>query len=202
MRLSFEQYYAVLHDPEFMLKAALALLSDGGNPYYAWWAIKICIDHKKPFPEWVLAYLSDCADRMMSDKAKAGGKDLRKILPFILGFPNVIDPESRRGPGNLLDPDKEEPKDLGFFALRFAIHILSMPITEAMREACNEALPKKVADTVNEKTLRRWLMKAFYLEECPKSATEWKAKTCEFYQARWALLEAEWDRVSRDSGSR
>ena len=164
---------AASRDSDFMTEGALASWADTGNPHYVWFAIKICTEHKKPLPEWILAYLADCADRMLSDEARAGGHDLRKMLPWIFGFP------SKRGPGNLLDPDREEPKGALNFALRFATHIeLGKSPTAAMREACNDAFKGENVDA-DEKTLRRWLLKQFDLKKWPASAELWKKITRE-----------------------
>jgi hypothetical protein len=68
-----------------------------GNPYFAWFVIDSCAERNAPLPHWVLVYLAQSAGRMLSMKAQQTS-DLRKVLPWVLGFPN------KRGPGNLLDP--------------------------------------------------------------------------------------------------
>ena len=70
------------------------LLNETGNPYYAWEGIRACTE-ERPFrrlPDWLVTYLAECAERMLSSKAKAAG-DLGRVLPWVLGFP------TRRGPG-------------------------------------------------------------------------------------------------------
>jgi hypothetical protein len=190
---------AARRDPDFMIQAAWEMLAETGSPFHAWLAVKTCIDHNRSFPEWLLAYLGQCAERMQSEKAAAEGRDLRKVLPWIFGFPNVFDPtQGKRGPGNLLDPYREEPEGLSLFALRFATRIeLGEPVTEAMRNACNEAFDGKDADA-DEKTLRRRL-REFNLKEGPASVEQWKKITREHYSSIFRALEAAYVRVSRDS---
>jgi len=87
------------------IAACAAGLKETGNPHYAWQAIKHCIARKKEFPEWLIGYLAMCVMRMDSREAKES-RDLRKILPWVFGFPSLFDTGKRkRGPGNLLDPD-------------------------------------------------------------------------------------------------
>jgi hypothetical protein len=96
----YQMYEVLWGDPDFLLRAAVSELRRTGNPYYAWAAIRICISHKHAFPEWLSAYLENCADRMLSDEASKA-RDLRKVLPWILGFPSLLDPARRKsGPGN------------------------------------------------------------------------------------------------------
>jgi hypothetical protein len=165
---------AITNDAELWLKGARAQLDETGNPYFAWTAIKVCIEHDRKFPEWVKAYLALCAERMDSDEAKEGGRDLRKVLPWIFGFPNVLDPTKRKhGPGNLLNPDGGNP-DLMSFALKFAIKLeQGEKVSAAVRNACNETLSGKTAE-VDDKTLRRWLQKEFGLRRQPSNADGWK----------------------------
>jgi hypothetical protein len=187
-----EMYEALRDDPDFWLLGAVSEFEATGNPYYAWMAIRVCIKHKKAFPEWLLAYLEICADRMESDQARARG-DLRAILPWILGFPNIFDSAPRKpGPGNLLAP---EGPDRAMFALRFAIRLEQgeKPLT-ALRNACNDGLDGIDRDA-DEKTLQRWLVKRFGLERWTSNADEWKTVCRENYKYDLAFLRHHWERT-------
>jgi len=98
--------------PNFELAGAHSMWVETANPYYAWKAIQVCTQEKIPFPDWVQAYLGQCAVRMMS----ASGPDLRQLLPGIFEFP------SRRGPGNLLNPGGDDWR-YSSAAVRFAREI-------------------------------------------------------------------------------
>ena len=39
------------------------------NPYYAWAALRLYTD-RKPLPSWLAAYLVQCSERMLSEKAE------------------------------------------------------------------------------------------------------------------------------------
>jgi len=124
-------------DPDAKLVELACGLAETNNPYYAWQAIAVCTTHKKEFPEWVRAYLAECAERMNSPKAEKS-RDLRRDLPWIIGFP------SKHGPGNLLDPTQDGPDPC--FALIFAMRLEQgdSPV-EALHNACNEVFDKKIA---------------------------------------------------------
>jgi hypothetical protein len=160
-------------EPDFLLQGAYAELVDTGNPYYAWLAVKVCVEHKRELPDWVLAYLGKCAERMLSDKPKKEGRDLRKALPRIFGFSSVLDSAQRkRGPGNMLDP-VGDPDRLAF-ALQFGFRLeQGEQVPAAISNACNDVFDGKRA-SVDEKTLRRWLLKELNLKGTPKNADEWK----------------------------
>jgi hypothetical protein len=66
------------------------------GPYFTWWVIDLCERNKIPFPDWVNAYLGQCARRMGSDQAK------QAPLQEIFGFP-----KKKPGPGGLFDQDRE-----------------------------------------------------------------------------------------------
>jgi hypothetical protein len=181
-----------LNEPDFLLKSAVKSYTETGNPYFAWEAIKVCNTHSKPYPDWLRAYLGDCANRMTSPEAAAGGHDLRKVLPRIFGFPN------KRGPGNLLNPT-EGAEQLCDFAYKFAFRVLKgQRATAAMRDACIEAFDGTMAET-DEKTLRRGLCHVFDLKEWPTDQTQWKTIFIEHFKSIFAELPATADRVSRDS---
>jgi hypothetical protein len=162
-----ELFEPLLNDPDFKLESAFESYTESGNPYFAWEAVKVCNSHNKPFPDWLCAYLGDCADRITSPEAAAGGHDLRKVLPWIFGFPN------KRGPGNLLKPT-ESAEELCDFAYKFAFRVAKgeQP-SAAMRDACIDAFDGKMAEA-DEKTLRRWLCRVFDLKDWPADQTQWK----------------------------
>jgi hypothetical protein len=169
-------------NPDVLLRLIGEMLADNGNPYYAWTAVDVCIKHGTEFPEWLFAYLGECAERMLSDEAKKEGRDLRKALPWIFGFPNVLDPTQRkRGPGNMLDPEGDP--DRMKFAFKFAIRLeRGQQPAAAMSDACNDVFDGK-NDSADEKTLRRWLLKEFDLKKSPKSAEEWKKVAREHFSS-------------------
>ncbi|MBR1155251.1 hypothetical protein [Bradyrhizobium sp. JYMT SZCCT0428] len=157
---------AIACDPDLLLPRAQSKLEVTGNPYYAWFAIDICVRTNKPFPDWLTAYLGQCAHRMASNKAKAAG-DLRKILPWVLGF------SSKRGPGNPLNyVDRIHHKRA--FALEFATQIEAGDEPAAARlNACNAIFAGKYAN-VDDRTLQRWLLEVFGLRKAPSTAEEWR----------------------------
>ena len=185
-----ELFEAMRHDPDFWLQGTLQELAHTGNPYFAWMAIQVCIEHGRQFPEWLLAYLGDCAERMLSDKAREGGRDIRKVLPWIFGFPNVFDPsQSKKGPGNLLNPEGDP--DMLDFVLNFATRLeRGEKLSAAVRNACNTAFSGKLAD-VDDKTLRSWLRKCLGLKEEPPNADAWLDAAREYYCSIWEGLN-EW----------
>jgi hypothetical protein len=175
-----EIFAAVRPDANFWLAASFAFFAGTGNPYYIWKAIEVCIAYKKDFPDWVIAYFSDCIERMKSDRAKKSG-DLREVLPWVFGFPNLLEPTQRkRGPGKLLNPNDGPP--IQIFALRFWrwLERGEDPL-EAMHNACNDVFDGKTADRVKDKTLRSWLLREFDLIEWPSTAEKWKTIARERY---------------------
>jgi hypothetical protein len=174
--LTKERFFSLIRkNPPFIIAAMLSEFANTGNPYWAWKVVSICVKNNIPFPDWVIGYLDQCADRMLSDEAKEGGRDLRKVLPWVFGFPNGIGATlRRRGPGNLLDPIPEDQADKTIFAIRFATRLEEGELpSEAMLNACNDAFKGKNAN-VDEKTLRRWLLNEFHLDAWPKTAEAWK----------------------------
>jgi hypothetical protein len=171
----------LLRDPDFMLDVMIASWEETKNPYYAWYAIKICTKHKKQFPTWVVNYLADCANRMLSEKAKQSN-DLRKILPSILGFP------ANRGPGRPLDPDRD-PDDKLMFALHFAIEIEKGKKPSVARRQASTFLSQSRSDKIDDKTLQRWLKDEFDLESAPRTITEWKSVMRAHYGSFYNLIQ-------------
>jgi hypothetical protein len=124
-----------------------------------------CAERNAPLPHWVLVYLAQSAGRMLSMKAQQT-TDLRKVLPWVLGFPN------KRGPGNLLDPVGGPRRVI--FTLEFGARVLrgEDPVG-ARRDACNAVFNGKEAE-VDDKTLLRWTLEDFGLKKAPKNAEQWK----------------------------
>jgi hypothetical protein len=105
--------------------------------YFAWQAIQICIWHERKFPTWIIDYLSQCAERMQSDRARRDS-DVRKTMQWIFEFP-----KNKPGPGGL-NQDRELQRELQkwAFAVDFAQQIRQGedPI-EARKNAAIEFLP-------------------------------------------------------------
>ena len=170
------------------------------NPYYAWAALRLCTD-RKPLPSWLAAYLVQCSERMLSEKAEQAS-DLREILPWVLGFP------AKRAKKRF--HDKISLK-MWKFATEFGVRILrdEDPVT-ARHNACNAAFDSK-DDDVDDKTLKRWLLQAFLLKKAPKGARQWKEIVLRFAAvmdannqfAKMDMTSAEAAKageISRDSG--
>jgi hypothetical protein len=160
---------------EIELEIARGDFEESGNPHYAWKAIDFCIKNDLLVgPSWLTVYLAQCSERML-DKAEQT-TDLRKILPWVLGFPRG------RGPGKLLHPYRSEGQV--HFAIEFAYRVLKGqdPVI-ARREACNAALDGKAAEA-DDKTLKRWLLKSFDLKKAPKNVEQWR-EVAERYLLGW-----------------
>jgi len=167
------------------------------NPYYAWAALRLCTD-RKPLPSWLAAYLVQCSERMLSEKAEQAS-DLREILPWVLGFP------AKRAKKRF--HDKISLK-MWKFATEFGVRILrdEDPVT-ARHNACNAAFDSK-DDDVDDKTLKRWPLQAFLLKKAPKGARQWKEIVLRFAAVmdQFAKMEmtsaeaAKAGEISRDSG--
>ena len=141
-----------LRDPEFRVEMFQSVFADTGNPYSAWEALDVCLKDKKEIPDWLADYLTQCTQRMLSDRAKRTG-DIRKILPWVFDFTN------NSGPGYLLDPDKRDKDflDRSRFALRFMTKIMQgdKPSTALMNARSDQERGK------DAKTLRSWIIKEF-----------------------------------------
>ena len=136
-----------------------------GNPFFAWFVLNRCAEANEPIPAWVGTYLAQCAGRMLSEKARRPS-DLRKVLPWVLGFPK------QSGRGNLLDPVNSRERII--FGLKFGLLVLAGedPVT-ARQNACNFAFNGKEAEA-DDTTLQRWIREDYFLEKAPKSAEQWK----------------------------
>jgi hypothetical protein len=101
---------------EHLLKSLGEHFRRSGNPVHAWTAIHFCIKagNGKRLPDWVIAYLAQCSERMIS---KQGASDLRKILPEVLAFP-----KKRRGPGKPLRPGRDPDKET--FTTKFIEYVM------------------------------------------------------------------------------
>jgi hypothetical protein len=157
---------------EYRLNVARSNFECSANPYHAWNAINFCAEHNIPFPPWIIAYLTQCSERMMSEKAEKTS-DFRGILPWIFGFP-----KKKHGPGKLLDPLRDE-KQLRF-TLDFGVRVLNGddPVT-ARRNACNAVFDGKAAN-VDDKTLMRWVLLNLDLKKAPKNTEEWEKVVYKF----------------------
>jgi hypothetical protein len=181
---------AVARDPDFLLRVSRSRLTVTGNPYYCWKAIDVCATHKREFPDWLMAYLTQCAARMESDKARAA-RDLHKVLPWVFGF------STKRGPGNLLDPDYD-PGDRDNFALKFAILLeQGEPPDQAMHKAYNKVFSEKDANA-DDRTLRRWLLAAYGVEKWPTNATDWLSITRKYYLSFFAAIIHYYEKAHPD----
>jgi hypothetical protein len=137
----------------------------GGNPLFVWWAIDICAKYKHELPQWVLDYLAGCAERMVSREARKSA-ELRDILPRVLGFP------ARPGRGHHpLRPDNNAEYETAAYVFAEAIDEGVKPST-ALQKAAN-ALPRGLLE-IDEKTLRRRIMKQFGVTSAPRTNADWK----------------------------
>ena len=196
--VSTEEILALRRNPDAELLVLLSGLVHSENPYYAWKAIGVCVEHKRAFPDWVIAYLGECSKRMLSDRAKHSG-DLRKVLPWVLGFPSAPSLQHRKpGPGNLLDPDPHAKRRLDF-ALKFAVRLEEgEKPAEARRNACNDVFDGKDAE-IDDRTLQRWLLTEFDLKKAPRGREDWRYAAREHYRSMHAAVRELIDKVSRDS---
>ena len=199
-----DKWFAAIDDPDFLIRMYRGAWQKEGNPVFVWYAVDSCIKYKKPFPDWVMDYLGDVAQRMRSDDATAA-TDLRAVLPGIMGFP------AKPGPGHPLDPsggNDDAPLLAGWFAMEIVDRGLEP--TEALRKAVKRMSPE-VADR-DEKTLWRWLMKAVDLKRRPRTNAEWRAALRSRYGVFQTFVlidivlkeksrkDSGLDKVSRDSG--
>jgi hypothetical protein len=148
---------------EYVLKSLDEVFRSSGNPVYAWNAICFCSRADEPLPHWVLAYLAECAERMMLNDHTS---DLRAVLPKVLGFPK----KKKSGPGKLLrpfDPDEVE------FTHKFLTYIArgNDPKT-ARSNACDDMSPE-FSDRHDDRALEKILLDGLGLQK-PPAAELWK----------------------------
>jgi hypothetical protein len=156
-----------------------------GNPFYFWLAIDICSkNEKKQFPDWVNAYLGQCANRMMSDKAKQA-TDVRKILPWIFAFP-----KKKSGPGKFLDPyyGAVDRRQKVRFACKFAMRLYRGEDPVDARKNAGDEVFEEVLD---DKTLQRYLLREFRLTHWPETTEEWKPVIDRYRIAMKAIHERQ-----------
>jgi hypothetical protein len=178
---------AMLKEPGVKLAASRKAWDDTENPVFVWEAIKTCTDQKLRLPKWVSGYLGEVAERMTADSAKKS-KDLRKVLPNILGFP-----KKKTGPGRLLDPSSV-PEDRAIFALKFLCKLnQEREPSQALAEACSE-MDTSFADSAEE-TLWGWILEELCLTKKPRTKAEWHAAATARYLPFYILVE-EWSRRS------
>jgi len=161
-----EWYFDRIFKPDFYLAIAHYGWMNQQTPYYVWAAIDFCTRAKIGFPDWVNRYLAECAERMLSpDSTKS--RDLRKVLPEIMGFPR-----KKPGPGHLLDPDPEWR--YGAPAWRFAVQIeKGEKPTAALRDAF-DVLDPVIGDKMEAETLLAHIKRYFCITNAPRTNAEWK----------------------------
>jgi hypothetical protein len=183
-----------------------------GSPFYAWLTIDHCIRHTKPLPDWVMAYLGECAGRVMSvhyeerrrlcdrmiptrytegrrlsGKAKQA-RDIRKTLQSVFGFP-----KKKSGPGSLFDPDAEAHiwTQKVVFALHFAGRLDQRDDPHTARDnACNDVFGK---DGPDDRTLQRYLREVFGVVNLPSTIEAWKPVTNCYRVMLWKALRETFD---------
>jgi hypothetical protein len=173
--LSPREIEAFFHGFKRRMVACTVAFVETGDPFYLWEQIRYSILHKQEFPKHIISYLDVCASNMNSPKARKA-RDFRKVLPWVFCFEQE---KRKRGRGNRLDPTAGGSPAEGFpaFPVRFVTRLLlgmDEDVPTAMRNACNDVFTGKAAD-VDDKTLRRWLMKDFRLKAWPRSAAAWKS---------------------------
>jgi hypothetical protein len=122
--------------------------------------------HGLHFPDWICAYLADCASRMAAPGATRG--DLRKALPKIMMF-------NMKPGANLLNPDRHYNVDDGLLAMRFAIEHVALGSTteDALSNAylgLNPALT-----SMDSWSLLAHIKKVFGIKRTPRTRAEWAA---------------------------
>jgi hypothetical protein len=101
-----------------------------GDPLFAWEALRFCAEAECEVPDWLMGYLVDCAKRMPPSD-HAGGRDMRKILPSVLGFP------AKRGPPKRLARPSDD--------VTHAEHILLVYVfAYAIGQGCSPSQPARV----------------------------------------------------------
>jgi len=150
---------------------------DSGNPYHAWEAMDICARRKLAFPDWVRRYLDDCAQRVMDAAQSKASKDLREILPGVLGF------SGERGRGHPLRPDGEASEYVtAAVVFANAIDEGSKP-TDALVEA-SMVLDQPVADKIDSKTLLGHIKKLYGVTKAPRTNAGWKTLLNGWYREK------------------
>jgi hypothetical protein len=169
---------------EYLLECLGENFKSSANPVHAWTAIHFCIKagNGKKLPDWVIAYLAQCSERMLS---KQGASDLRKILPEVLAFP-----KKRRGPGKPLRPGREPDKES--FTTKFVNYVMQGDDPKTARaNACNDMSPK-FADKYDDQALVKILVDTMGLPAKPQNPNQWKRTVCRWAAESFAELSL-WD---------
>jgi hypothetical protein len=160
----------VSHDWNLMVEL-LRKWAANRSPYFAWHMILACIKEQREFPDWVIAYLGlcaerMCAERMRSEREKRAG-EIRETFQWIFNFP-----KKKSGPGGLFDQDRElikETAKIGF-ALNFALQLrLGKDPVQARQIAGDECFAILDNKTIDDKTLQRYLRELFQLKKLPRT---------------------------------
>jgi hypothetical protein len=168
--------------PAAQIETCRRLWMEEANPYRVWDAIDICSKHGLPFPDWICAYLADCASRMTGPGATHG--DLRKALPKIMKF-------NMKPGANLLRPDgRDDGGDDLLLAMRFVTEhvVLGSTTEDALGNAyvgLNPALAR-----MDSRSLLARIKKVFGIKRTPLTRAKW-AEAIEplFVQRYIAFLE-------------
>jgi hypothetical protein len=166
-----------------------------GNPVHVWKAIYFCDKAEEPLPEWVIAYLAQCSKRMIFDERDT--KDLRKVLPKVLGFPGRARGTKKSGPGKLLKPGP--PEDKFSFTTKFVNHVMQGDDPETARDnACNDMSPE-FADKYDDKALVQILINTMGLVETPLTPNQWKTRVYRWVAEHFVQLTL-WDANATEDG--
>jgi hypothetical protein len=158
------------------------------GPFFTWRAIRECIEHEKSFPTWVMDYLRQCADRMISDRtdnkakrARSGkAKDPRDRLLEIFDFPK----QKKPGPGSPLDPRDAWRKALKkhLFAVEFAQELKKGETPAKARRNAGDKVFRKDGDEgkeIDDRTLRKYLEEKF--GSLPTTKQEWEPVIAQYF---------------------
>jgi hypothetical protein len=179
---AFARFFdACASNPNLLLAACYDNWQDTKNPSHMWHAIDICARHKCDFPDWIREYLGLCAKRMMAEAQSKASKDLRAILPKVLGFP------AKRGRGHPLRPDGSE--DYMTVAWAFAGEIAKGRKPSDALSNASKVLHKTLGDKIDYKTLLGHIKKHFDLKKAPRTNAEWKKAISNWYLENFGPLE-------------
>jgi len=136
-----------------------------GDPRWVWRAVRHCIHHREPLPDWALNYLGRCAEAIENIKGDYG-RGLHRALEF--------SPKSGRKRKNEIDLTTEQ------FAIAFTKAILKGDSADKARaEASGQVDGPKGKD---DKDLTKRLREFFDLRALPKRSEQW----------RWKLIVSTW----------
>jgi hypothetical protein len=136
-------------------------------PVHYWLAINVCIREQYQFPDWVMAYLGQCAQRVLSDRTKQT-KNERKTLRWILGFP-------KKGMGSKKPLDPRDEIFLGARRHAFAkVFVKHLDRGEDPAEARGNAGLAIFDEVEDDRTLRKYLREEFQVRKLPRTIKEWE----------------------------